>query len=156
MNLYFFIQIAVAIVVGLIIGWALSRRRGGAAALVTWNIRDVIGLTLIVGFMVATGWLLNEAIPKENEQLVAYMLGQLSGFVAGVVAYHYVSKAGEKELEAARADNTGKAFEAIAAAAASAPPAEGGGLNGHGDDRPSGTEADPVHVDTRTNEETPP
>jgi hypothetical protein len=45
------------------------------------------------------------------------MLGQLSGFVAGVVSYHYVmNKSSEKATE-----NTGKAFDAITAAANSTP-----------------------------------
>ena len=145
MTLYLAAQIALAVAAGLVLGWYLSRRRGGAPALFTWNIRDVIGLTLIVGFLTATGWLLNEAIPRENEQLVAYMLGQLSGFVAGVVAYHYVSKAGEKEAEKIRAENTGKAFEAIAAAAHATP--GGDGING--EPRPAGSPDDPVHVEEK-------
>jgi Na+/serine symporter len=148
MNVYLIAQIAAAVALGLVVGWYLSRRRGGAPALFTWNIRDVIGLLLIVCFMAATGWLLNEAIPRENEQLVAYMLGQLSGFVAGVVAYHYVSKAGEKELDQLRTENTGKALDALAVAAGAAPP--NGALNT--DDRPAGTHDDPVHT---TEEEQP-
>lgn len=81
-------------------------------------IRDLIGLFLITAFVGAMVALLWKAIPGENEQLLSYMLGQLSGFVGGVVGFWYVSKAGEKELEAKRADNTNKAFDAIRAAQA--------------------------------------
>lgn len=96
------------------------------------NMRDVIGLFLTIAFIGAMVALLWKAIPPENEQLLAYMLGQLSGFVAGVVGYHYITKSGEKELEQSRTDNTGKALDAIHSLAA---------------DRPKGTPDDPVSVD---------
>lgn len=77
------------------------------------NLRDVLGVGLVSGFMVALGILFWKAIPPENEQLIVYMLGQLSGFVAGVVSYHYVmSKTSEQATT-----NTGKAFDAIKEAA---------------------------------------
>ena len=82
-------------------------------------VRDLIGLFLIVAFIGAMVALLWKAIPTENEQLLSYMLGQLSGFVSGVVGFWYISKAGEKELEEKRADNTNKALDAIRAAQAS-------------------------------------
>lgn len=93
------------------------------------NFRDVLGAALLVAFVTALGLLFWKAIPQENEQLIVYMLGQLSGFVAGVVAYHYVTKAGEKELDAQRADNTAKAFDAIKAAAEAMPPSTGADPN---------------------------
>lgn len=86
-----------------------------------FNIRDLIGLILLGAFIGALGVLFWKAIPPENEQLIVYMLGQLSGFVAGVVALHYVTKAGEKELDAKRVDNTSKALDAIKAATESTP-----------------------------------
>lgn len=82
------------------------------------NLRDSIGVTLIAGFIAALGLLFWKAIPSSNEQLIVYMLGQLSGFVGGVVAYHYtLSKQSEKATE-----NTGAAFRAIEAAANATPP----------------------------------
>lgn len=78
---------------------------------------NVIGLSLISSFVGALFALFWFPIPPGNEQVVTYMIGQLSGFAGGVVAYHYTMSAGAKELEAQRADNTGKAFEAIKAAA---------------------------------------
>jgi hypothetical protein len=90
-----------------------------------FNMRDAIGIALIASFIGAIGVLFWKAIPPTNEQLIVYMLGQLSGFVAAVVALHYVMKAGEKELEQQRAANTGKAFDAVAAAAAAVPPPPG-------------------------------
>ncbi len=82
-----------------------------------FNIRDLIGLVLIGSFIGAMGAMFVIAIPASNKDLLTYMLGQLSGFVAAVVALHYVSKAGEKELDQTRAENTKAAFEAIKASA---------------------------------------
>lgn len=82
------------------------------------NLRDTLGIGLVIAFVGALFVLFWKAIPTENEQLIVYMLGQLSGFVAGVVSYHYVmNKVNEKATE-----NTAKAFDAITAAANSTPP----------------------------------
>jgi hypothetical protein len=112
------------------------------------NFRDVLGAVLVGAFIAVLGTLFFVPIPTTNEQLIVYMLGQLSGFVAGVVALHYVTKAGDKELDQARAENTGKAFEAIAAAAHTPPPsgeAPRSPLN-EMPGSPAGTPDDPVAV----------
>lgn len=83
--------------------------------------RDVLGGVLVAAFIAVIAGLFWRVIPKDNEQLIVYMLGQLSGFVSAVVALHYVTKAGEKEQEAMRTQNTGKALDAIKAAAESTP-----------------------------------
>jgi hypothetical protein len=82
---------------------------------------NVIGCALISGFLGALFALFIVPIPTGNEQIVTYMIGQLSGFAGGIVAYHYTLTAGTKELEAKRADNTAKAFDAIKAAAEAQP-----------------------------------
>lgn len=79
--------------------------------------RDVIGIFLVLAFIGAMVALLWKAIPQDNEQLLSYMLGQLSGFVAGVVAYHYVKGSNDDAIAKARSENTAKAFEAIKATA---------------------------------------
>lgn len=101
-----------------------------------FNIRDLIGLVLIGSFIGSMGAMFLVAIPDTNKDLLTYMLGQLSGFVAAVVALHYVTKAGEKELDAQRVDNTSKALDAIKAATQSMPHT----------DAPSGTAEDPLHT----------
>lgn len=83
---------------------------------------NVIGCALISGFLGALFALFIFPIPAENEQIVTYMIGQLSGFAGGIVAYHYTMSAGQKELEAKRADNTARAFEAITETAKAANP----------------------------------
>lgn len=77
------------------------------------TLRDWIGVALIVAFIAAVGVLFWKAIPTENEQLIVYMLGQLSGFVAGVVSFHYVMSKDDAQKTA----NTAAAFEAITATA---------------------------------------
>lgn len=89
-----------------------------------FTMRDAIGLFLVIAFIGAIIALLWKAIPESNEQLLSYMLGQLSGFVAGVVGYHYITKAGEKELDELRTTNTAKALDAIKEAQRATPGAE--------------------------------
>ena len=81
------------------------------------NLRDYIGVGLIFAFVTAMFLLFWRAIPASNEQLIVYMLGQLSGFVGSVVAFHYVMSKMNDQATA----NTGKAFDAITAAAKSMP-----------------------------------
>lgn len=102
------------------------------------TVRDVIGLFLILAFIGAMVALLWKAIPPENEQLLAYMLGQLSGFVSGVVAYHYITKAGDKELQQQQSENTGEAFKAVRRVAEAATQSA--------ETRPTGQPGDPVHT----------
>lgn len=114
------------------------------------NFRDVLGAVLVGAFIGVLGLLFYKAIPQQNEQLIVYMLGQLSGFVAGVVALHYVQKAGDREAEKLRAENTGKAFDALAAAThAPIPDPSGEAPRSPLNDAPggpAGTPDDPVAV----------
>ena len=81
------------------------------------SLRDYIGVGLVFAFVSVLFGLMFKNIPEKNEQLIVYMLGQLSGFVATVVSFHYVlNKSSEKATE-----NTGKAFDALKAAAESTP-----------------------------------
>lgn len=83
-------------------------------------IANLIGLCLIAAFIGALIMLCWRAIPPSNEQLITYMLGQLSGMALGVVSYHYAMNAGQVLNDAHKTENTGKAFEAISAVAATA------------------------------------
>lgn len=84
------------------------------------RLRDAIGASLIGGFVAALFVLFWKAVPPQNEQLITYMLGQLSGFAAGIVAYHYATNAQSQEATL----NTGHAFRAIEAAAKAGSPAD--------------------------------
>jgi apolipoprotein N-acyltransferase len=84
-----------------------------SAASAKVTMRGVLGAALVLGFMAALTLLFWVAIPKQNEQLVTYMLGQLSGFVGAVVAFHYTMNALNEKATA----NTGDALRAITATA---------------------------------------
>lgn len=83
-------------------------------------IANLIGIALIVAFIGTLIMLCYRAIPPSNEQLITYMLGQLSGMALGVCGYHYTMSAGQALADAHKTENTGKAFEAISAVAATA------------------------------------
>jgi hypothetical protein len=82
---------------------------------------NIIGGSVVGSFVGSIPALFFIPMPTVNEQLITYMIGQLSGFAGGVIAYHYASKAGEHALDAKRADNTGKALEAVTAAIQATP-----------------------------------
>ena len=94
------------------------------------ELRDWIGVGLIAAFVSVLLGLLFKNIPAANEQIIIYMLGQLSGFVATVVGYHYVTGVADAE----KSSNTGAAFRAIEAQAKAQA------------DRPTGKPDDPVHT----------
>jgi|SRR5882757_7890420 len=97
----------------------IGQRRAKIAIERPLNIRllaNVIGVSLVFGFLGALFALFVIPIPRGNEQIVTYMIGQLSGFAGGIVSYHYTMSAGQKELDAKRADTTGKTVEALGAA----------------------------------------
>jgi hypothetical protein len=86
---------------------------------------NVIGGALISGFLGALAALFVVPIPETNRDLVTYMLGQLSGFAGGIIAYYYASKAGDtraQDLDAERTANTGKALDMAREAIAATPP----------------------------------
>lgn len=103
----------------------VGQRRAKVALERPINVRllaNAIGCALISGFLGALFALFIVPIPTGNEQIVTYMIGQLSGFAGGIVAYHYTMSAGQKDLDAKRADNTKAAFEAITETAKAANP----------------------------------
>ena len=93
------------------------------------ELRDWIGVGLIAAFVSVLLGLLFKNIPAANEQIIIYMLGQLSGFVGTVVGYHYVIGVSDQS----KTENTGAAFRAIEAQAKAS-------------QGPSGNPGDPVHT----------
>jgi len=110
----FLASVCAMAIAGFVAGRLLSNR--------SVNMRDVVGVAIIIGFLGSLSVLFAIPIPKQNEQLIVYMLGQLSGFAGGIVAYHYGQKAGDAELDKARVDNTGKLADAVQAAIAAPAP----------------------------------
>lgn len=55
-------------------------------------IAGVLAATLVAAFIGAIVMLSWREIPKPNEQLLTYMLGQLSGFVAAAVGVYFARR----------------------------------------------------------------
>lgn len=95
-------------------------RLGQVRPLDTRLLANVIGAALISGFLGALFALFLLPIPPENEQIITYMIGQLSGFAGGIVAYHYTMSSATREHEAKSreiqeksTENTGKLADAM-------------------------------------------
>lgn len=58
------------------------------------DMRRLLAVLFSVAFVGAFPILFYKAIPTQNEQLITYMLGQLSGVVLTIVAFHFSSTAG--------------------------------------------------------------
>ena len=83
---------------------------------------NVIGCALVFGFLGAIVALCVIPVPVANKDLLTYMIGQLSGFAGGVVAYHYTMSASAKESAAASAATINKAVEGLKTAVESSAP----------------------------------
>lgn len=111
---------------------AAARKIRAARAPNLRMLANVIGCSVVFGFLGALFALFVIPIPPQNEQVITYMIGQLSGFAGGILAYHYTSKAGEKELDAKRADNTAALTDLAKKALEASPGAQGNGNGGPG------------------------
>lgn len=80
--------------------------------------RNLLAFLLVGSFVGSLTILLFHTLAKDNEQLVTYMLGQISGMATTALGFYFVSKVGADALDAKRADNTGKLADAVVAAAA--------------------------------------
>lgn len=109
-------------------------------------VRNFLAILLIGVFVSTVPLLVWKTIPEQNEQLLTYILGQLSGMATTALAFFFAIKAGEAALDRKRAENTGKLADAITAAAGSMPPVDQP-LGG----QPAGTPEDPVHVAVEEN-----
>lgn len=72
--------------------------------------RDRLGGLLVGGFLSSLILMFFVGVPATNTQIVTYMIGQLSGFAASVVAFHYTMNSANIRAS----ENTGKALDAIA------------------------------------------
>lgn len=110
-----------------------AERRAKRSPRKLMSFRDWLGVFLVTAFIGALFNLLKFNFPDKNEQLIVYMLGQLSGFVGAVVALHYTASKHDEQ----RADDASKMTDAVKdIASAAKATAEG----------PSGKAGDPVHT----------
>ncbi len=86
--------------------------------------RGLLAVLLVGAFMIALSWLFRHAIPSANEQLVNFLLGQLSGFAGSAVAYYLSSSksSADKDLLIRDVANAGHEDPAPSPAPSSPPP----------------------------------
>lgn len=84
--------------------------------------RNALAFMLIGAFVGVIPFLIFKTIPSGNKETVVYIIGQLSGMATTALAFYFTNKVGADALDAKRAETTGKAFEAVTAAAAAGSP----------------------------------
>lgn len=87
--------------------------------------RNLLAFFLITAFVALLPLLVYKTIPAGNREIIVYMIGQLSGMAATALAFYFTNKVGSDALDAKRAETTGKAFDAVAAAAVAGTPSAG-------------------------------
>jgi hypothetical protein len=81
------------------------------------RVRNLLAMFLVgafVGSLIAFTFF---TIPAANKDIVTYMVGQLSGMALTALGFYFVNKVGQDAIDAAKTDNSAKAFEAIKATA---------------------------------------
>lgn len=94
----------------------MTRPKRSAIDQIEW-MRNLLAFMLVGMFVGAIPALMWKAIPAANEQLITYMMGQLSGMALMALGFYFVNKVGQDALDAAKTDNTAKALDAIRATA---------------------------------------
>lgn len=84
-----------------------ARKDRTAIEQVEW-MRNLLAFLLVGAFVGMIPVFVFVTIPSTNEQIITYMLGQLSGMAITVLGFYFINKVGQDALDATRADNTGK------------------------------------------------
>jgi len=79
--------------------------------------RNLLAFVLVGAFVGSIIVFTLIGIPKSNEQIITYMVGQLSGMATTALGFYFVNKVGQDAIDATKSENTAKAFEAITATA---------------------------------------
>jgi hypothetical protein len=92
------------------------KRSRTAVEHIEW-MRNLLAFLLVGAFVSVIPLFVFKSIPEANEQVVTYMVGQLSGMAIMALGFYFVSQVGKDALDAQKSENTAKAFEAIKEAA---------------------------------------
>lgn len=92
------------------------------------SMRNLLAFLLVGAFITMLPFLLFKNIPSANEQILTYMIGQLSGMATLALGFYFVNKVGQDALDAKRSDSTGKLAEAVTTALNSAPSVDANAL----------------------------
>jgi uncharacterized membrane protein len=104
--------ILIAVIIGGVAGMLLTRlvlpttSRVRTPAEQTELMRNLLAFLLVVAFISVLPVLTFKAIPEANEQIITYMVGQLSGMALTALGFYFVNKAGQDAADAKKTDNT--------------------------------------------------
>lgn len=87
--------------------------------------KNTLAACIIIAFVGTLPFLIFKTIPTENEQLITYIIGQISGMATTVLGAYFVNNMTNTALDSKRAENTAKALDAVTAAIGATPPADG-------------------------------
>lgn len=107
--------------VGVLLGRMFMPPRSATTAQQVEGMRNLLAFLLVAAFISVLPVLTFKAIPKDNEQILTYMLGQLSGMATMALGFYFVNKAGQDAVDAKRVENTGKLADAVTSALKSGP-----------------------------------
>ncbi len=93
----------------------------------TERTRTILAFVLVGAFVGAIPLFVYKTIPEGNNDIIVYMVGQLSGMALMALGLYFTKNAGQDAIDETRAANTGKALDAITAAANSTPPPDAAG-----------------------------
>lgn len=82
------------------------------------KVRNRIAIFLVGAFVGALVVFTFVGIPKDNKDIVTYMVGQLSGMATMALGFYFTNKIGQDAIDAKRSDTTGKLADAVVAVAA--------------------------------------
>jgi uncharacterized membrane protein len=81
------------------------------------RVRNLLAMFLVGAFVGALIAFTFKGIPEANKDIITYMVGQLSGMATLALGFYFVNKVGQDAIDAAKTENSAKAFDAIKAAA---------------------------------------
>lgn len=77
--------------------------------------RNILAMFLVVSFVLILPLFVFWGMPATSKDIVTYMVGQLSGMATMALGFYFTNKVGQDAADAQKAENTGKALEAITA-----------------------------------------
>ncbi len=99
----------------------MSRRSRDPIEQIEW-MRNLLAFSLVGAFIWCIVALLFKEVPDGNNDIITYMIGQLSGMALTALGFYFVNKVGQDALDSKRAENTGKLADAVTTAVQSSTP----------------------------------
>jgi hypothetical protein len=94
----------------------MAKREKSSAEMVD-RMRNLLAFLLVGTFIACIPLFAYKTIPEANNDIIVYMVGQLSGMALTALGLYFTRQAGQEVLDEQRTSNTGKMAEAVKAAA---------------------------------------